>query len=106
MMSPAAQAMRFSSSARLTWFLLRAQDIEIVAFERGHEESDGFLGSPSARRLLAAAPVGERRLDESGNDEARPYARRRPVAQVVFERFRERLQSRLGDVVGGVAGAA
>src|SRR5437879_9882575 len=84
--------------------IVRTQDVEIAGIYSFDHEVDGLLRRPGPGRFFGAAPRGEARKDETGNQKMGAYSAAGRVSQLVLQRFGESLHTRLRNIVGGIAG--
>src|ERR1700687_6318893 len=84
--------------------VVRTQDVEISGVYSFDHEVDGLLRRPGSGRLFGAAPRGEARKDETGDQKMSAYSTAGRVAPLVLQRFRKGLQGSLRNIVGGLVG--
>src|ERR1700730_3999549 len=84
--------------------VVRTQDVEISGVYSFDHEVDGLLRRPGPGRFFGAAPRGEARKDETGNQKMSAYAPAGRVSQLVLQRFRKSFHARLRNIIGGIAG--
>src|ERR1700682_3474554 len=84
--------------------VVRTQDVEISGVYSFDHEVDGMLRRPGSGRLFGAAPRGEARKDETGDQKMSAYSTAGRVSQLVLQRFRKSFHARLRNIIGGIAG--